>query len=366
MADMVKVNAIQPKADAIRSRPVRDCYLCGAEGRLLYVGLRDRLFNAPGEWTMVECPRPDCGLAWLNPMPLETDIGVAYQEYYTHLNPSQVVASGSSRNQGLLGRWLGKLSQFKRAGYLANVYGYDSGAVSRWQRRLGWVMYLQPTKQVEVDSDIMYLTGRAGSLLEVGCGNGDLLRRMQGLGWRVEGVESDPQAAALVSSVGLPVWCGSVEDRRYPSDHFDAVVMSHVIEHVLDPSALLRECRRILKPNGRLVITTPNKASWAHRLYQETWMPLDPPRHSYLFSRQAVDRLTRSVGLQPLRLATTIRNADGIFLASRDITREGRHLWGTQYSRGSRAWGRALQLVESAMLWWKPNSGEEIVFVGTK
>lgn len=366
MADVETIEAIRPQTDTIRSRPVRDCYLCGAEGRPLYVGLRDRLFNAPGEWTMVECPRSDCGLAWLNPMPLEADIGLAYIEYHTHQHSDRIETSGSHPHQ-TIGRWLGVLSRWKRAGYLANVYGYYRGSVSRWETGLGWLMYLQPTKRVEVDSEIMYLGRReAGSLLEVGCGNGEFLGRMEDLGWRVDGVDTDPAAVALASSNGLRVWCGSVEDRRYPADHFDAVVMSHVVEHVQDPAALLHECRRILKPNGRLILVTPNKASWGHALYRDAWMQIDPPRHMYLFTRQTLDRLTRSVGLKPLRLSTTIRNGDGVFLGSRAIAQRGRHVWGSRYSRVLRARGRFMQLVELLLLGWKSDVGEEIVFVGTK
>ena len=50
----------------------------------LYQNLRDRLFSAPGQWNLVRCAEKSCGIIWLDPMPLEGDIGEAYRDYLTH------------------------------------------------------------------------------------------------------------------------------------------------------------------------------------------------------------------------------------------------------------------------------------------
>ncbi len=70
--------------DLIRTRPCPNCYLCGEPGELLYDNLEDRLFDAPGKWTLRRCASQDCGLVWLDPMPLEKEISKAYSKYYTH------------------------------------------------------------------------------------------------------------------------------------------------------------------------------------------------------------------------------------------------------------------------------------------
>ena len=59
----------------IQTRPCRKCHVCGAEGVLIYQGLRDRLFGVPGEWNLKKCANPDCGTYWLDPMPIEADLG---------------------------------------------------------------------------------------------------------------------------------------------------------------------------------------------------------------------------------------------------------------------------------------------------
>ena len=63
----------QRAGDQIRTRPEPNCSACGAEGLLLYDGLEDRLFGAPGAWTMKRCPAQSCGLLWLDPAPLEEE-----------------------------------------------------------------------------------------------------------------------------------------------------------------------------------------------------------------------------------------------------------------------------------------------------
>src|SRR5262245_3389479 len=84
----------------MRSRAAPTCYLCGALGRVLYQNLIDRTFNTPGAWTLKKCTV--CGLLWLDPLPLEEDISIAYQTYYTHNDyvspPSPpMTASGPAR-----------------------------------------------------------------------------------------------------------------------------------------------------------------------------------------------------------------------------------------------------------------------------
>jgi hypothetical protein len=77
----------------IRVRPYPACYVCGGTGKLLYDGLRDRLFEAPGDWSFKRCVNRDCGLIWLDPMPMPDDIGYAYRTYFTHRVPNADVST---------------------------------------------------------------------------------------------------------------------------------------------------------------------------------------------------------------------------------------------------------------------------------
>ena len=65
----------------------------------LYGGLRDRLFSAPGTWSLRECPEPACGLLWLDPEPSEDDIGLLYRKllHARHTNRSRELAAARIR-----------------------------------------------------------------------------------------------------------------------------------------------------------------------------------------------------------------------------------------------------------------------------
>jgi SAM-dependent methyltransferase len=112
---------------------------------------------------------------------------------------------------------------------------------------------------------------RTGRLLEVGCGQGLFLARAQERGWDVQGVEILAPVAERARERGLAVYLGTLEEAGLPADAFDAVVMREVIEHVVDPVALLRETRRVLRPSGVAALETGNARSWSARLRGAGW-----------------------------------------------------------------------------------------------
>jgi SAM-dependent methyltransferase len=284
-------------AACIRHRPRLTCYLCGAQGRTLYRALPDVLFGAPGEWNFSACPDLDCGLVWLNPVPLEEDIGGAYAQYYTH--PCR--PAGRNGTSAVLSRF-------------GLMWAYDLLLrlllVQRERNRLD-LMYLQPAKPAR--------------LLEVGCGSGDRLALFRTLGWTVSAVEPDAAAAAYAQTVNhLDVRRGSLEQARFPEDSFDAVIMNHVIEHVYDPLGLLKECRRVLKPAGVLLSITPNVHSLGHRLFGRAWRGLEPPRHIFLFSGRTLQKLVAMAGFGAFETWTTSGHAETIIGGSVDVVRAQR------------------------------------------
>ncbi len=97
-----------------------------------------------------------------------------------------------------------------------------------------------------------------GKLLEIGSFLGIFLDRIRSAGWEVTGLEPyRPVANYARRKYGLNIVDAILPAAGFPEAAFDAVVMLHVIEHLPDPSADLREIRRILRPGGVLVVETP-------------------------------------------------------------------------------------------------------------
>jgi len=99
------------------------------------------------------------------------------------------------------------------------------------------------------------------------------------------GIDFDEQATRRVRvRYGIDTHTGDLIDARLPTASFDAITMSHSIEHLTDPAATLRECLRLLRPGGHLVVVTPNVESRAAKLFGPCWRGWEPPRHLFLFS----------------------------------------------------------------------------------
>jgi SAM-dependent methyltransferase len=249
------------------------CLLCGSSSsRPIYEGLTDRnFFAAPGTWTLLECAQ--CGLARLDPRPSREALGGAYVSYYTHRVSPSLPPPG--------------FRQALTYGYLNVRYRY---AFSPAFRAGACVLPVMPLRRGRVLRRIRHLPRPPGAprLLDIGCGDGGFLVEMRRGGWAVEGIDVDPVAARLARDRGLDVREGMFPGLELESARFDAVTLSHVLEHLHDPVAALREIDRILKPGGTLYIATPNLRSSGHRRFGRDWLHLDPPRHLTIFDAETL------------------------------------------------------------------------------
>lgn len=97
-------------------------------------------------------------------------------------------------------------------------------------------------------------------LLDIGCGTGEFCCEASKLGWNPIGIELTEDAAALARArTGLPILSGNLTNEvLFPPASFDMITLWGVLEHVSDPEALLRACIRLLRPNGLILLETPN------------------------------------------------------------------------------------------------------------
>jgi len=331
--------------DKIHARPNPTCYLCGSIGELSYTGLKDRIFNVPGEWSLKKCSNSNCRLVWLDPEPIEEDIPKLYKDYYTHAEKLEL--SKAQQNKDL-------------AHYLYVSFQYVKT----------WLVWVSTLKYQRDQVGTMYLADvKPGKLLEIGCGSGKFLRRMQGFGWSVEGIDFDAKAVEQARlECNFTVHVGTLESIKYQANNFDVVAMNHVIEHVPDPVSLLQECHRILRPGGRLVVITPNIDSWGHQEFKQNWRGLEPPRHLYLFSQNTLSSCASKAGFNTFKAWTTSANAEVFFLGSLDIKETGAHKMGVRESKNLKIPLQSFILQYYTLLkkWANPGLGEEVVLVCEK
>jgi SAM-dependent methyltransferase len=250
------------------------CPLCSCADRTaLHRDLTDRVFFcAPGSWSLYQCG--GCKGAYLNPRPTSESIARAYSSYYTHEPEGEDYATPSAFE---------RLKQASYNGYLNARYNFNRRPALSWGR---WAVAAVPSIRLKRDlmARHLRLERRGARLLDIGCGNGAFVRTACTCGWDAEGLDPDPNAAAVGRASGLPITVGSLPKVGYPDASFAAVTMSHSIEHLHDPVAGLHEIRRILQPGGTVWIATPNLSSTGHKVFDADWIALDPPRHLVLFT----------------------------------------------------------------------------------
>lgn len=151
---------------------------------------------------------------------------------------------------------------------------------------------------------------RKGAFLDIGCATGHLLSGIrQHCDWDVHGVEFGAAAVDYArAKLGLEVRQGDLCQAGYPDTFFDYIHLNNVLEHVLDPVALLRECRRIIKPDGRFFLAVPNGANdhlGIAAYYASEGTPARSHNgHVYFFPRSTLKWLLARAGFRIARAET--------------------------------------------------------------
>jgi SAM-dependent methyltransferase len=158
---------------------------------------------------------------------------------------------------------------------------------------IGWWV----TRRYGVPPIINYLRRasirRTHSVLDVGCGSGQLLLAMRSYGFtRLTGVDPFVERD-LDYGNGVRVYRRDLDD--YEGRH-DIVMLHHSLEHMDAPRAVLTRIRALLNDGGTVLVRIPVASSEAFETYGADWVQLDAPRHLYLHTRASVDVLARQTG----------------------------------------------------------------------
>lgn len=230
------------------SSDIDGCRWCGASEREPVFSGRE-----PADFQIRRCRR--CGLSYTVPVLGPAEIGAYYQEtYYGETN---------QRFNPVLEALVGR---FRRA------------------RATTLTSFVPP-----------------GKVLDIGCGRGLTLHALRQLGWQTRGCELSETASRHAREVlGLDVACAGFQPEHYADAEFDAVILWHVYEHLIDPQRVLRQCRRILRPGGVLALAVPNFDSYQAKLTKYGSFHLDLPRHYSHFSAPWLRQKFLECGFRPI------------------------------------------------------------------
>jgi SAM-dependent methyltransferase len=160
---------------------------------------------------------------------------------------------------------------------------------------------------------------KTGHILDIGCGTGEFLNTCKNAKWKTIGIEPDPDARKMaVDNYGLDVREES-ELKKLPDASFEVISMWHVLEHVPKLNERVEELKRLIKPNGIIIIAVPNCDSLDAKRYKENWAAYDVPRHLYHFTPRDIEALFRKHGLKMFSIMPMIFDSFYVSMLSEKI-----------------------------------------------
>ncbi len=216
------------------------CVVCAAEAGKPYWDC--------GEYSFVRCER--CGHVYQNPQPSFEDLEARYADEY---------------------------------------FSYELE-----NDELFFDLMMKGLSDIGFEQRVSFIAPR--SFLDIGCATGMLPAYFAKLGFSAEGVElCEPAARYGREQRAVPIFIGTLEQAAFPDARFGVVHASHLIEHLRDPGVFLRECRRIIAPDGYLVLVTPDTEGLQARLFGARWRSAIAD-HLHLFGRSNLSRLLKDCG----------------------------------------------------------------------
>lgn len=247
---------------------VLTCRACGFGGAFGIFEAREMLHGTRHRFTYGECPQ--CASLQIREVP--PNLPEYYPSDYYSLKPPPVRSKKAGAMRVAWARWL------------VNPRSGLAGLVARRLERkspfFGWCRLAE--------------VGLEARILDLGCGTGGLLRRMQRYGFsQLTGF--DPYTPLEAEEPGFRV---KRAELSAVTGSYDLIMMHHVLEHLVDPRQALLDAKARLSSGGKILVRIPVAASHTWRLYREHWFNLDPPRHLLVPSVRGMEALATRSGLK--------------------------------------------------------------------
>lgn len=245
------------------------CPICSSEGniKILYK-------NLIGNKSILECPK--CSIQYLYPYPTESELNEIYSEGY--------VAWGIGNED--------TFSQMKKAKF-RKLLKYTAKYCNK------------------------------GNLLDFGCGPGYLMEEAKKIGFNVYGAEFGEYAANIAKNKfgEDKIFVGNIENCKFQDNFFDIVIMSDLLEHIVNPISSLKKVNAILKNTvnsnggGYCMITTPNTNSLTAKLLKSKWHRY-MLEHLVYFNKNSMEKLAELTGFKVIKSYPCVKIVNLNFLYS--------------------------------------------------
>ncbi len=338
------------------------CPVCGSKESTFLFTNTDRMHGIPGKFGVNQCK--DCEAVYLSPKPSLKSLSLYYPDDYPphQANEKAFISSKVMRES----------KDFLRNTILYEVYklkNYTSkprikpSLIVRPIAYLLFPLWKRAYYGLPKINFPKYVSG--GKALDIGCGTGNYIRILREFGWNVYGVEPSEKAAKIgKEKFGLDIRTGTLLDHKFPENDFHFITMNHVLEHLYNPVEVLSEAKRILRPDGMILIRTPNINAYGYKRFGKNWGPLETPRHLMLYSKQSISELAYKTELK-LKTFSTIHVRSSLYwsLEYEIRDRNNNHQdFGTtgQYTTSQKLYINALDLYEKLLILSGKNAGEEL------
>ncbi|MBN2209588.1 MAG: class I SAM-dependent methyltransferase [Candidatus Coatesbacteria bacterium] len=281
------------------------CCLCGGEdGQIVVQSSGKALGTTSAKFAFVRCPQ--CRVLFLDPRPTADSLELLYpdDEYYSR-DIEKLSDAASKSSDGLKQRLQSRI--IRAYGLLEKEKGEGRKEKGRrlWDSIGRATVFPLLVRQSALLRTLIHnrrflrFNRRPARILEVGFGNGLLLFALSHLDAVLFGTEVSQKACdAVASCLGIEAFCGQLWDAGFADGQFDLVIFSHSLEHIAEPVRALHEARRIVSPNGALLISVPNPDCLSARVFREHWAGYDFPRHLFLFGRDALSEMADEAGFR--------------------------------------------------------------------
>ncbi len=238
-------------------------------------------------FNIVQCQ--SCRFKFTNPIPDLDKLGDYYksEEYISH--------SGSKK--GIINKlyhYVRSYTLLKKLQLVERLYAKNENQESRAENQ-------ETSNQQPTISNTQPVTSNRQpkkTLLDIGCGTGEFLNTCKQAKWNVLGIEPGDDARKFASETyGLDV---QPEDtlKTLNNSFYDIITMWHVLEHVPALNERISDLKRLIKPNGKIIIAVPNCSSADAETYKKFWAAYDVPRHLYHFTPQDIEKLIAKHGMR--------------------------------------------------------------------